>query len=422
MALELEAPTAEAPALSPSQLAGEPTGVKRHAPDYESAPDGERDAKQARLDDGQDEGAAPAAAAAVAEAEPADMELPSALAELLPDVVDLPGTEAPVSQVELEPAAEAAEQQPGALLEQPQQEQQPLATDAVDLPLPASEILAEPSALGDAAAAQAAQLASTVPPVEAAVEAPSAVDAAGAAAEAALPAAAAGEVITAPLSDLAGASAEPQAAELQADAAQLPNGMAEALQGLVSAVSAAAAAGAPAADDAAAAAQLDVPPEIPAPPVLAPPEPGRTDDAGGWDRERSNERGDYDRDRGGGFDRGGGGGRGGGRAAVYVEAHLPGQEPRGDPVKLRLPPDAVIKQEIPLPRRMASVVIGLRGQAVSRLRRECNVRIHVRPSTTPAELDQVVEIEGTLDTVGSAAQHSAAQNTAWHTHGHIVGA
>lgn len=65
----------------------------------------------------------------------------------------------------------------------------------------------------------------------------------------------------------------------------------------------------------------------------------------------------------------------------------------------KLPADAVLKQEIPLPRRMASCVIGIKGQSVSKLRRESGAKIHVRPAAGREELDQVVEVEGPIEAV-----------------------
>lgn len=65
----------------------------------------------------------------------------------------------------------------------------------------------------------------------------------------------------------------------------------------------------------------------------------------------------------------------------------------------KLPADAVLKQEIPLPRRMASCVIGIKGQSVSKLRRESMSKIHVRPAVSREEMDQVVEIEGSIESV-----------------------
>lgn len=65
----------------------------------------------------------------------------------------------------------------------------------------------------------------------------------------------------------------------------------------------------------------------------------------------------------------------------------------------KLPADAILKQEIPLPRRMASCVIGIKGQSVSKLRRESGSKIHVRPATGRDEMDQVVEIEGSIESV-----------------------
>jgi hypothetical protein len=78
---------------------------------------------------------------------------------------------------------------------------------------------------------------------------------------------------------------------------------------------------------------------------------------------------------------------------------MAGQEPRGDASKFKLPADAVLKQEIPLQRRMASCVIGIKGQSVAKLRRESGAKIHVRPGQGPGELDQVVEVEGSIEAV-----------------------
>lgn len=65
----------------------------------------------------------------------------------------------------------------------------------------------------------------------------------------------------------------------------------------------------------------------------------------------------------------------------------------------KLPADAILKQDIPLPRRMASCVIGIKGQSVSKLRRESGAKIHVRPAAGREEMDQVVEIEGAIESV-----------------------
>jgi hypothetical protein len=65
----------------------------------------------------------------------------------------------------------------------------------------------------------------------------------------------------------------------------------------------------------------------------------------------------------------------------------------------KLPADAILKQDIPLPRRMASCVIGIKGQSVSKLRRESGAKIHVRPAVGREEMDQVVEIEGAIESV-----------------------
>jgi hypothetical protein len=91
----------------------------------------------------------------------------------------------------------------------------------------------------------------------------------------------------------------------------------------------------------------------------------------------------------------GGGGRGGGRG---------GGGGGGQGVDLgsfKLPADAMLKQDIPLPRRMASCVIGIKGQSVSKLRRESGAKIHVRPAAGRDELDQVVEIEGSIESVSA---------------------
>lgn len=92
----------------------------------------------------------------------------------------------------------------------------------------------------------------------------------------------------------------------------------------------------------------------------------------------------------------GGGGRGGGRGG--------GGGGGGQGVDLgsfKLPADAMLKQDIPLPRRMASCVIGIKGQSVSKLRRESGAKIHVRPAAGRDELDQVVEIEGSIESVSA---------------------
>lgn len=70
----------------------------------------------------------------------------------------------------------------------------------------------------------------------------------------------------------------------------------------------------------------------------------------------------------------------------------------------KLPADAILKQEIPLPRRMASCVIGIKGQSVSKLRRESGSKIHVRPATGRDEMDQVVEIEGSIESVSTVQE------------------
>lgn len=81
-----------------------------------------------------------------------------------------------------------------------------------------------------------------------------------------------------------------------------------------------------------------------------------------------------------------------------------GAKPQGvDLGSFKLPADAMLKQDIPLPRRMASCVIGIKGQSVSKLRRESGAKIHVRPAAGRDELDQVVEIEGTIESVSACA-------------------
>ena len=74
--------------------------------------------------------------------------------------------------------------------------------------------------------------------------------------------------------------------------------------------------------------------------------------------------------------------------------------PDGQPLPFKLSADVILKQEIPMPRRMASCVIGVRGTTVTRLRRESGTKIHVRQGG-PQENEQVVEIEGTIDAVSS---------------------
>jgi hypothetical protein len=78
----------------------------------------------------------------------------------------------------------------------------------------------------------------------------------------------------------------------------------------------------------------------------------------------------------------------------------------------KLPADAVLKQEIPLPRRMASCVIGIKGQSVSKLRRESGAKIHVRPAAGREEMDQVVEIEGAIESVSNRCCIIPPQQTA----------
>ncbi|KAF6256728.1 hypothetical protein COO60DRAFT_1702205 [Scenedesmus sp. NREL 46B-D3] len=110
---------------------------------------------------------------------------------------------------------------------------------------------------------------------------------------------------------------------------------------------------------------------------------------------------------------GGGGHPRGERRASNPAPHaegavMAGQEPRGDAAKFKLPADAVLKQEIPLQRRMASCVIGIKGQSVAKLRRESGAKIHVRPGQGPGELDQVVEVEGSIEAVSGAAVSGTA--------------
>lgn len=95
---------------------------------------------------------------------------------------------------------------------------------------------------------------------------------------------------------------------------------------------------------------------------------------------------DRERDRERGGPRGGRGG--GGREGVDLGS-------------FKLPADAMLKQDIPLPRRMASCVIGIKGQSVSKLRRESGAKIHVRPAVGRDEMDQVVEIEGAIESVSA---------------------
>jgi hypothetical protein len=73
----------------------------------------------------------------------------------------------------------------------------------------------------------------------------------------------------------------------------------------------------------------------------------------------------------------------------------------GQPLPFKLPADVILKQEIPMPRRMASCVIGVRGTTVTRLRRESGTKIHVRQGG-PEENEQVVEIEGTIEAVSTS--------------------
>jgi hypothetical protein len=80
---------------------------------------------------------------------------------------------------------------------------------------------------------------------------------------------------------------------------------------------------------------------------------------------------------------------------------------------MRLMPDAVLQQDIPLPRRMASCVIGLKGKTVGQLRRDSNAKIHIRPGVLREELDQVVEIEGPFSSV-RVMWGSACSAPLWH--------
>lgn len=93
-------------------------------------------------------------------------------------------------------------------------------------------------------------------------------------------------------------------------------------------------------------------------------------------------------------ERGSGGGGGGAGKPSSALMNL-------DISSFKLPADAVLKQEIPLPRRMASCVIGIKGQSVGKLRRESGSKIHVRPAQGRDEMDQVVEIEGPIESVSS---------------------
>lgn len=87
-------------------------------------------------------------------------------------------------------------------------------------------------------------------------------------------------------------------------------------------------------------------------------------------------------------------------AEVKPEGAKSGAPAQGvDLGSFKLPADALLKQEIPLPRRMASCVIGIKGQSVSKLRRESGSKIHVRPAVSREEMDQVVEIEGSIESV-----------------------
>lgn len=79
----------------------------------------------------------------------------------------------------------------------------------------------------------------------------------------------------------------------------------------------------------------------------------------------------------------------------------------------KLPADAILKQEIPLPRRMASCVIGIKGQSVSKLRRESGAKIHVRPAAGREEMDQVVEVEGSIEAVSLIACLPQMQASCW---------
>jgi hypothetical protein len=88
-----------------------------------------------------------------------------------------------------------------------------------------------------------------------------------------------------------------------------------------------------------------------------------------------------------------GGGRGGGGGGG------PGGLAMPDGTTFKLPADAILQQDVPLPRRMASCVIGIRGSSVQRLRRESGARVHIRPANGREELDQVVEIEGSIEAV-----------------------
>lgn len=124
------------------------------------------------------------------------------------------------------------------------------------------------------------------------------------------------------------------------------------------------------------------------------------------------EAGEYQGRGGRGGGRGGRGSRGRGRGgADYNRSYGPfieeGQEPTGDASHFKMPADVVLKQEIPLPRRMASCVIGIKGTTVSKLRRDSGSKIHVRPGIGQAELDQVVEIEGSIEAVGARLTSSA---------------
>ncbi|KIY91727.1 hypothetical protein MNEG_16237 [Monoraphidium neglectum] len=65
---------------------------------------------------------------------------------------------------------------------------------------------------------------------------------------------------------------------------------------------------------------------------------------------------------------------------------------------MRLPPDAPIKQEIDLPRKLASIVLGVRGATAGRLRRESGAKLHVVVTEKDNPL-QILEIEGLFEQV-----------------------
>lgn len=63
---------------------------------------------------------------------------------------------------------------------------------------------------------------------------------------------------------------------------------------------------------------------------------------------------------------------------------------------MRLPADAPIKQEIDLPRKLASIVLGIKGETAGRLRRESGAKLHVvvTPHDNPMQVNLTLYMFG----------------------------